>query len=384
MTPRAATLAVAFAVGWSARAPGQAPPPFPTPAPALLAPERDPEPEPAVAPGDAPELAVVRLYRDGRHEEAVAALENTSEAERAAELEALRLVNALPDAGSGDLVRASVLLHTDRATLERARLKSGIGRPCGLNDHDTFARSVAKLMLVRKDGRAFVQRWFRAVALASQRDLCGGDVAVWTKAGLEWFPKDASLYLVRGTAAETEGTFAPTLDLVALDRGDENSQAYRAERALRLARQALGQAVTLDPELHEARLRLGRTLWLLGDRPGALSNLERVARESQAPLLAYLSQLFLARVYAGGGRFADAERAYRAALAAQPGSQAAVLGLAELQARRDGIAATRPLVVAAVAHAPRKDARDPYWSYAGAFAGGGEKELAALRAELAP
>jgi tetratricopeptide (TPR) repeat protein len=384
MIPRAATLAVALAVGWSARAPGQEPAPFPTPAPAVLASESQPEPEPVIAAADLPALAIVRLYRDGRQDEAIAALENSSEQERAAELEALRLVNRLPDDRSGDLLRASVLLHTDRATLERARRKSPFGRPCGLNDHDTFARAVAKLMLVRKDGRGFVQRWFRAMALASQRDLCGVDLGVWTKAGLDWFPKDAWLYLARGTAAETEGTFAPTLDFVTLDRGDERAQAQRAERALKLAHQALGRAVTLDPELHEARLRLGRTLWLLGDRAGALSNLERVARAAQAPELRYLSHLFLARVYADGARLADAERAYRAALAAHPGAQAPVLGLAELQARRDGIAATGPLVAAAVAHAPRKDARDPFWSYAGALAGGGEKELAALRAEVPP
>jgi tetratricopeptide (TPR) repeat protein len=320
MIPRAATLAVALSVAWSARAPGQEPSPFPTPDPALLASEPEREPERAIAPADLPALGIVRLYRDGRRDEAVAALENTSEEERVAELEALRLVNALPDDRSGDLVRASVLLHTDRATLERARAKSGIGRPCGLNDHDTFARAVAKLMLVRKDGRGFVQRWFRAMALASQRDLCGADVVVWTKAGLDWFPKDASLYLVRGTAAETEGTFAPTLDFITLDRGDENAQAYRAERALKVARQALGKAVELEPELHEARLRLGRTLWLLGERHEARPHLERVARSAQAPALVYLSQLFLARAYLDAGRSSDGERAYRAALAAQPGS----------------------------------------------------------------
>jgi tetratricopeptide (TPR) repeat protein len=335
MIPRAATLAVAVVMGSSARVPGQ------ETAPLIAAAMR--------AAAHSPDLATVRLYRDGLQDEAVAALENSSEDARKAELEALRLVNGLPDDVGGGLLRASVLLHTDRATLERARQKSPSGRPCGLNDHDTFARAVAKLMLVRKDGRGFVQRWFRAMALASQRDLCGVDVGVWTKAGLEWFPKDAALFLARGTAAETEGTFAPTLDFITLDRGDENAQAYRAERALKVASQALGRALALDPQLHEARLRLGRTLWRLGDPHEARSHLQRVAREAQAPTLVYLSQLFLARVYVDDGRSADAERAYRAALAAAPASQAAVLGLAELQARRDGIAATRPLVTAAVA-----------------------------------
>lgn len=384
MIPRAAALAVALVAGWSARATGQQPAPLPTPDPVVLPADPEPEPERAIAPGDVPALASVRLYRDGRRDEAVASLENSSEDARAAELEALRLVNRLPDDRGGALLRASVLLHTDRATLERARRKSPLGRSCGLNDHDTFARAVAKLMLVRKDGRGFVQRWFRAMALASQRDLCGADVAVWTKAGLDWFPKDASLHLARGTAAETEGTFAPTLDFITLDRGDENAQEYRAERALKAARHALGRAVELDPGLHEARLRLGRTLWRLGDPHEARSHLQRVAREAQEPMLVYLGQLFLARVYLDDGRAANAEGAYRAALAAAPASQAALLGLAELQARREGIAATRPLVRAAVAQAPRKDARDPYWSYSGAFAGGGEKELAALRAEVSP
>ena len=70
---------------------------------AEIPPPAPPSDEPApptrvLAPRESPALALVRLYRDGRQDEAVAALENTSERERAAELEALRRVNALPDA----------------------------------------------------------------------------------------------------------------------------------------------------------------------------------------------------------------------------------------------------------------------------------------------
>lgn len=361
MIPRAAALAVAVVAGACAPASAQESAPTLPPAAGALAP--------------------AQLYRDGRRDEAVALLENSSEGALQAELETLRFLKDAPDPSAVALLRASLLVHTDRAALERAT-RAGGGRRCGLNHHDTFARSVAKLMLARPEGRAFVRRWFVAMALASQRDLCGLDLAVWTRAGLDWFPKETALLLARGTAAETEGAFAHTLDFATLDRGDENAQRQRAERALEIARTSLHRAVELDPALHEARLRLGRTLWRLQERNDALAHLERVARAAPTPQVAYLSHLFLARVYEDGARAADAARAYRAALAAEPAGQAAAIGLAQLQARTAGIAASRALVESALAHAPRREPRDPYWSYPGAFAGGGEKELAALRAEV--
>ena len=50
-----------------------------------------------------------------------------------------------------------------------------------------------------------------------------------------------------------------------------------AGRELRRARDAFAQAVAADPSLLEARLRLGRTLWRLGERDAARVELEGVA-----------------------------------------------------------------------------------------------------------
>ena len=381
---RAATLA-----GWRVRPPGvgvgsgaaEAPESHPrigrvaTPSPSRS------RAEPARSPAEgAAELRPAELYRAGQRDEAVAALAGRSEDDRRRELEALRRLKAASDRLGRPDPRVGAPAHrSGPAERGKAAHRQPLRpqRPGGVRAGGGGASWASG----RIHGRGFVQRWFTGDGARAASATCAARTSRVVDEGRARlpFPKDASLYLVRGTAAETEGTFAPTLDFVTLDRGDENEQALtRRTRPEARKPGARPGAVDARPRAARGAAPAGpHAVWRLGDRAGrALENLERVARAAQAPELGYLSQLFLARVYdLDGARVADAERAYRAALAAAaPAPRRRLLGLAELQARRDGIAATRPAGDGSAWRTRRgKDARDPYWSYAGAFAGGGER-----------
>ena len=131
------------------------------------------------------------------------------------------------------------------------------------------------------------------------------------------------------------------------------------------------------------RQKSGFQLFLQGKRDEGRAELERVAGAAQDPGLVYLAHLFLARLHDQDGRAADAERAYRAALVADPAGQAAAFGLAQLLGRAGGDAG-RDLLLEALSRAPRTGRRDAYMSYHLGITNRGERELAALRAEAAP
>ena len=205
---------------------------------------------------------------------------------------------------------------------------------------------IAGYAVERQDSREFVRRWFVAMARQSQWDLCLEDVRAWIREGLKWFPRDPELALARGLGAEAAVRFA----VRPATSSDEARDAYRL-------------ALQSAPDLLEARLGLGRTLWRQGKLDLARDELERVARDARDPALLYLAQLFLARVHDDASRPADAERAYRDALAALPSAQAATFGLAELQARAGDGDGSRASLQPVLAAAPHADGADPHTFY---------------------
>jgi predicted Zn-dependent protease len=328
------------------------------------------------------ELRPAVLYRAGQRDEAVAALAARSEDDRKREMEALRRLEDTDGPDAAALVRAALLLHTDRAIAERRQPRPG-GR-CGVTDEEAFARSVAELLGARPDGQAFARRWFTAMAQRSLWELCLADVRSWSQEGLRRHPRDPTLLLASGMAEETAAAFGRTMNVAQLNEMRSAAvQRNRIDRDLGEARRRFAEALAADPDQHEARLRLGRTLSLQGKRDEGRAELERVAGTARDPGLVYLAHLFLARIHDQDGRTPDAERAYRAALAADPAGQAAAFGLAQLLGRADGDAG-RDLLLRALARAPRTGQRDAYMSYHLGIANRGERELAALRAEVAP
>lgn len=329
---------------------------------------------------DVPELRPVTLYAAGRRDAALEALTSRSEDDRKRELEALRRLKDASEPASGALFRAALLLHTDRALAERGK---GRASRCGVSEEEAFARSVAELVGARADGRAFARRWFTAMALRSQWELCLADVRSWTKEGLRRDPRDPLLLLAAGMAEETAAAYGRTMNVAQLEEMRSAAvQSNQIDRDLGEARRFFTDALAADAAQHEARLRLGRTLMAQGRADAGRVELARVASEAQDPALVYLAQLFLARIHDQAARAAEAERSYRAALVADPAGQAAAFGLAQLLGRADGESG-RDVLLAALARAPRAGARDAYMSYHLGITNRGERELSALRAEVA-
>jgi len=138
--------------------------------------------------------------------------------------------------------------------------------------------------------------------------------------------------------------------------------APSAETRLRRAAETYRRALKARPELAEARLRLGRTLALLGETKPAVQELQQVASGADAELT-YLARLFLGDVQEQQGDFTDAVTEYRAALAARPGSAVARLAIARAQQGAGDRGAAQASVQALLLEPAADEQGDPWWRY---------------------
>jgi tetratricopeptide (TPR) repeat protein len=102
-----------------------------------------------------------------------------------------------------------------------------------------------------------------------------------------------------------------------------------ARRALETYREALDA----DPDLTEARLRLGRVLYLVSRHGDALGEFERTladARTRREVGTAYLAALFAGQLHEFEGRTIEAAASYRAAIAVCPSCPSAPVALLSL------------------------------------------------------
>jgi hypothetical protein len=260
--------------------------------------------------------ALIRRYAAGERDVAVAALGAWRPGELDRQVRALQRARpACPSCPDpiGDLpLKAAVMLHVDRDVMEHPRSRSvEHARPCP-GDHARRAGQIAALLADRNGTREFARRFFLSMANRSQWDFCLEAAQQWARDGLDRFPRDPSLLLALGAAGEEKATLA---DLPSQDpRGARTAWYREAERAL-------AEAVGADPDLFEARIRLGRVRWYLGQDESARQTLEDALRRGGPPPLPYLGQLFLGqaleRVGArgrGGARLSGSARP-RAAVA---------------------------------------------------------------------
>jgi tetratricopeptide (TPR) repeat protein len=333
-----------------------------------------------------PPFALAALYASGRRAEAIAKLEGWGESEMKEQLVSLRSLNhkmggRLPEAP----LLAAVMLHTDRDLYERlqAPVVESV-RVCGIDRHAGYARALVGLLVVQSDqGRESARRWLTAMALSSHWDLCLDDVRRWTHEGLKWFPKDAQLLLIQATAAEESAALTPVPAVFAnpANRSEGLSDLARRRQDLVEARRDLEAALALDPELHEARLRLGRVLWRLEKPQEARPVLQDLLQRKPDPWERYLGHLFLGRVLQDTGDRPGAIEQYRSALAIDPDAQAAAVALSEALLLSGRPAEAREILGRAVQATPRGQPRDAYMSYHLGRSNAAESMLEALRAE---
>jgi tetratricopeptide (TPR) repeat protein len=334
--------------------------------------------------------SALRRYQSGDREGAIADVSTWPESRLRAEISALaglgrRAQACRPCAASIAWeqlpVTTALVLHGDCA--QRARRDK-----MSPELHESLAAEIAGMLAKDPARRPFARRWYEAMAGLAQGENRWADALAWADRGLRELPDSVEILLVVGSLEETFGAIsapvAPQETLVGLTESQTRSNRrdfQDAREHLERARRALRAAVAADSSLAEARLRLGRVAWRLGDAAEARAALlEALARKPEAAT-AFLAHLFLGRLDEDAGRLDDAAASYEFALALAPHSQSARLGLSHVRFRRGDAAGARAEVEKAVGGSGRRQQRDAFWLYPWAPSVGVEDRLEALRRE---
>jgi tetratricopeptide (TPR) repeat protein len=295
-----------------------------------------------------------------------------------------------PDADAWEQmpVRAALMLHSDCA--QRARRDGQSPRL-----QDSAAVEVASLMKDDPSHRAFVRRWYEAMASLAQSENRWDEALAWAQQGLREFPDSVEMLLVQASIEEMQGAIEKTRGAPGAVRErndsllDPDAKRSRAERLHRRkvrehfenAQRALGEALAADASLPTLRLRLGRVAWRLGETAEARSAfLDVLARKPDAAT-AFLAHLFLGRLDEDAGRLDDAAASYEAALTLDPRSQSARLALSHVRLQRGDATGARAEVEKAVGEGGRRPQPDAFWLYPWGPSVGVRGRLEALRQE---
>ena len=260
---------------------------------------------------------------------------------------------------TGTLMRA-LSLHTDIAIFERnAEARPGAPSAVILIDgsetgyvrrsaHWPIARQIAAELSTRPAERPRVIEWYRATAALMQQwgdcDLLGPHL----EAGQALFLDDPMLALYQGTFRQTLGD--PRLHEYLRKRGSSEgygkaplasrngpvpTAASRLPNATRvelgIAERELRRALTLDPTLHEARIRLAHVLGALGDHQQAAEVVRPALDAKLPPFTEFYAAVILGRSVEQLGRFSEAGVAYARAAARFPGAQSAEIGRSRVE-----------------------------------------------------
>ena len=142
----------------------------------------------------------------------------------------------------------------------------------------------------------------------------------------------------------------------------ENFRVFYEDSRRRWWRSATGSyltALNLDPSYEMAALHLGRISVLLGESAEAARRFTNLV-DAGDPRIRYLARLFLGSLAEREGRDAEAESAYRSALAAYPWGQAASVALSQLFSRTGQETAARAIIAEM---GGRGASVEPFWTY---------------------
>jgi tetratricopeptide (TPR) repeat protein len=303
-------------------------------------------------------MRALDLYRRGEFDAAVTAL---------LALPADRAVRGADSFGRGPLARepeavfaparAALLLNTE-AWIERTT-----GQPFRLaEDEDVYftsARSLAARLARHTPG--FIRDWYLLVAayLHGRLDLARSRVHL--AEARRWFPGDAQILLATASDHEILSHLA-TGSLLYFEAASSQRSRERIDpdSEMRTAIAFFRRALDAAPDLSEARLRLGRLLYLQGDLDGATRELDAAIAASPPPPMRYLAALFRGLVATAGADFARARAHYDDAAKIHPRGHAIAVARSEL-AYLEGRPADAARLMTALLGAPPDE--DPWWSY---------------------
>lgn len=316
---------------------------------------------------------------------------------------------------TGTMVRG-LSLHTDIALAERDALMerpaAGARAAVVLVDgretrriersvHWAFARRIAAALAPLASEGPRVLAWYRAIGAGLQEWGDYDVVAVHLEAGRKLFANDSMLALYQGTLHQTHGDARlqdyvrrqrdillaqprpplperlvgrpPTSDLRRVPKASQ-AELDAAEREFRLA-------LSIDPTLHEARIRLAHVLSTLGDDRGAADTVRPVLAAPLAPFLEFYAAMLLGRSEEHLGRHAEAGDAYARAAACFPGAQSAKIGRSRVRLAQGRAAEALTSLVDDTAFGDPGE-HDPWLSYLRAHEPDASALLTAWRSSL--
>jgi predicted Zn-dependent protease len=303
-------------------------------------------------------LAILRRYGAGERPQAISDLGAWSPADARKQVAVVEDLKAQAERCPTCLdplaavpLRAGAMLHADRDRVERPLPSGREQAPRCPGPHAAIAERYAALLARDPDGRDFARRFFLATSHLFQLEACFEDALARARAGLALFPRDALLRLAAGSVLEERA--------VLVERGPQGV-ALRLDW-LKHARRELTEAVSADPDLGLARVRLGRVLWELRQPEAAQEALEAALARPLEPRDRYLAHLFLGRVHEDAQRLAPALAEYRRAVAADPEAQTGAVALSHALLLAGESEESRHALEGGLDAARR--ARDPYWDY---------------------
>jgi tetratricopeptide (TPR) repeat protein len=194
------------------------------------------------------------------------------------------------------------------------------------------------------------------------------------------FPNDAHILFLSGSQHETFA--APFIQAPAhaaalsagyrFDVGSAGAELREAERFLR-------RALTQDPDLAEARVRLGRVLVLRGRHQDAADTLRQVGTDAGDGLMRYYGMLLLGAAEEGVGNHEGAAASYAMAAAQYPAAQSPLLALSALAWRRGERDAALTQIQRVFDLPAGAEREDPWWTYHVAHWRNADQLLAELR-----
>lgn len=223
-----------------------------------------------------------------------------------------------------------------------------------------------------------VRRWYLA-ACAYMLRIRRIELPLFTRA-LELFPDDPQLLFLTGSAHEMFAGVRTQAGMQGVrGRRDVTFDVQDASGELRRAEQFYERTLERDPQLLEARIRLGRVMGLRGRHKEAVAQLQQGLSATE-PLLQFYASLFLGAEFETLGNGAEARRSYERAAALAPTAQSPLLGLSRVADQSGERAAARD-AVARMLKVPSNDVErvDPWWVYEIAPARQVDSLLAELR-----
>ena len=328
---------------------------------------------------------LVDRYRSGDYVGAVSALESWQDARLECDWKALQgaakkaaKCTRCPEkvAFQRFSVRAALLLHADREARENLRPPVSEQAPpsCRVGVHARAVETLADvLQAVDPGARDFIRQLYLGMARQAHWSHCLGIAEYWARAGLLRVPRDSLLLLTLGIAAENDAFHlrAPT--------AKNQSMSGKQRELWEEAQRTFEQALLADPELHEARLRLGRVLMRLGKTDAARGCFEAVLLKDAEDAVAFLARMFLGRIDEDAGRLGEAEKQYVAALELKPSSQPATVAVSHVRQQQGNAEGAREVLQRFLAYAHRHTEIDPFINYLMAHTAGGERLLDELR-----